>query len=147
VTYPLTPLRRAELDALVQRSGDSVTPAAIVEFASDPATALHGLFEWDDEKAGPKYREQQAQAYLRLVVRVIPVDGQDRAVRAYVSLSSDRGTNIYRPILTVLSDQTKRAELVEDALRGLQALRTKYGHLQELAQVWNAAESLGRLAA
>lgn len=145
----LADARKAEMAALVERHDGIVTPAMIVAFATDPKTALHSLFTWDDTEAAKQYREQQARDYLRAVVRVIPRENNAAvSVRAFVSLTSDRGPeNIYRPIERVLSDEDMRAQLVADALSELRALSRKYGHLQELAQVWVEVDQLVLIAA
>jgi len=136
--------RRAELAALVVEHGGAVTAAQIVDCASDPASALHALFEWDDTEAAQKYREVQAQTYLRAIVRVMPREGgqEPLCVRAFVSLSDDRGTGLYRPIELVLDDDRQRAQMVADARAELLAIRAKYGHLQELTRVWGAVDVL-----
>ncbi len=139
MSHELAALRRTELESLFAGTGGTVTPSEVVAFASDPRTALHSLFEWDDDAAARAFREVQAQGYLRAVVRIIPRDdGAPVTVRAFVSLSSDRGSGVYRSIVDVLDDDEQRAELVQDARRELGALKRKHGHLEELAQVWDA---------
>lgn len=134
--------RRLELERLARAHDDTVTPAQLVAYATDPRTALHTLFTWDDRVAGPKYRELEAAQYLRAVVTLLHVEGHEpKSVRAFVSLSSDRdGTHVYRPITAVLQDHTQRALLVDDVRRELLAMKRKYGHLQELATVWAQVE-------
>lgn len=133
-------MRVVELEQIASRDG-VLTPAKVVEFATNPETALHSLFEWDDAKAGPKYREMQAQQYIRAVAVVVP-DGSDepRRVRAYVSLRRDREEGGYRSVQAVLADPELRKEMVADAMRDYQAFRTKWKHVQELAQFFDAAD-------
>ncbi len=135
--------RREELDALVAQHGGTITPAQVVAFAADPATALHTVFCWDDTEAARRFREVQAAQYLRAVVRFVPRPNDEPvAVRAYVHLSSDRGEHLYRPVVSVLDDDAQRAQLVADAMRELHAFRAKYQHLSELAGVFDALASL-----
>lgn len=139
--------RRAELDALLAENGGTVTPALVVAFAANPDTALHSLFTWDDSEAAKKYREVEAAAYLRAVVRLVPnSEGQNVSVRAFVSLSSERGGGMFRPIVDVMENDERRAQLVRDALRDLNAIKSKYGHLRELAKVWDAVAEQPLLA-
>jgi hypothetical protein len=148
ISHHIAAQRRDELSALVAAHGGAITPAQVVNFARNPATALHGLFVWDDTEAARKYREVQAQTYLRAVVRLIPRENDEPvSVRAFVSLSTDRGSSVYRPIVDVLNDDEARAVLVADAQRELAALKQKYAHLQELAHVWDAIAEPVRLAA
>jgi DNA transposition AAA+ family ATPase len=132
--------RRMELEQLVWANGGTITPAQVVSFAENPDTALHSLFTWDDTEAARQWRESEAQSYMRAVVRLIPRDNAEPlVVRAFVSLSTDRRMDhVYRPITDVLEDDDRRAVLVEDAKREMIALKRKYAHLHELAQVWDA---------
>jgi hypothetical protein len=141
-TMTIAEARRAELESLVGRAG-TLAPKAVVEFARNPETALHALFEWDDSLAAEQYRIQQAHAYIRAVATVVPVDGSEDVirVRAFVSLNRDRGTGSYRSIAVVMEDPTMRDEMVREALSEYQAFRTKYKHLTALAQFFAAADS------
>jgi hypothetical protein len=133
--------RRRELEELTAANGGTITPAQVVEYAADPSTALHGLFTWDDSEAARRYREQQAAQYLRVVLRVVPREGGEPLVtRAFVSLSADRGTGVYRPVVNVLSDTEQRAQLVRDAMAELAAFRRKYQNIAELADLFAAME-------
>lgn len=134
--------RRAELAALVAENGGTITPAQVVEHAAQPTSTLHALFTWDDTLAARQWREAQAAKYLRAVVRLVPVGhSHPMTVRAFVSLSSDRGEScVYRPIVDVLENDDHRAQLLADARAELIALQRKYQHLQELHDVWDVID-------
>lgn len=138
--------RRAELSALVARHNGSVTPSQVVDYATNPDTALHSLFTWDDGEAAQSWREHQAAKYLRAVVTLVPHPSSDMgpiAVRAFVSLSTDRrDTGVYRPIEAVMNDTKHRAVLIADAVNELASVRAKHGHLKELEKVWDAIASV-----
>lgn len=68
----------AEIRALEDKQG-RLTPQQVVEAARSKTSALHGCFEWDDEKAGASYRIEQARELLRRVKIVIEVD--ERTIR------------------------------------------------------------------
>lgn len=139
----LADARREEIAALMAKNGGVVRPADVVAFARDARTALHSLFEWDNSQAAEKFRELQAASYIRAVVRVLPRESGDPVmVRAYVSLSSERGTGGYRAVGEVLSDEELRAQMVRDALNEMQAFARKYRHLSELAGVWLALDAV-----
>ena len=80
------PLQAALLEIRAANDG-ILTAAAIVEAAADPEHALHGRFEWNDEKAGHKYRVQQARQLVR-VVRMTYVDkrGHPDDIRVFHSV-------------------------------------------------------------
>lgn len=136
-------LRRQEIEALVDRYGGAITPAQVVAFAEDPTTALHGLFEWDDSEAAKRYREVQAEQYLRVTVTVLKSEGQDTLrIRAFVSLPSDRGENGYRRTVDVMQDAGRKAELLQHAELEYRRYRQRYRHLEELSALFVAGDAV-----
>lgn len=129
---------------LIERYGGGVTAEQVVEFARDPNTALHASFMWDDSQAAHRYRLLQAQDVLRVMVRTVAGPTGVTRVRAFVCLSSDRhvGGGLYRPVAAVLESAAMTDTMMRDALKELQALRTKYGHLTQLAKVWSSVDAL-----
>jgi len=138
----LAELRRAELMALAASHDGTLSPAAVVAHASNSTSALHALFTWDDTIAAARWREEQASQYLRAVVTLLPGhDGTLVRVRAFVSLSVERGPgHVYRPIESVMSNDERRAVLLADAKRELAALKVKYAELTELSSVWTVLD-------
>lgn len=120
-----------ELDAIRLKSGGVLRPADVVAWArAHKRSALHARFTWDDSAAAERYRLWQARDVIASV-RFTPSDGQ--SVRAYVALSVDRGEESYRAVVDVLNHDEQRAQMLADALCDLQALRSKYAVLKELA--------------
>jgi len=133
----LTNDQQAELDALRKRRR-LLNPAQIVEFASDPKTALHSRFTWDDTAAAREYRLWQARTILRVSVYV--PEGSTEPVRAFVSLHDDRtAKGGYRSVSDVLKDKGLRATMLAEALAELQVFQRKYRLLKELQPVFAAA--------
>jgi len=133
----LTEAEFAELNDLIKHG--LLHPKAVLDRASNPKSALHNRFTWDDTKAARLWRLNEAQ---RLVTQV-KVELQPRPdeppvkVRAFVSLANDRvDGGGYRPIATVLEDASLREQLLQTALAELQALQKRYKHLSELAIVF-----------
>lgn len=54
-----------ELSRIAKEGGGRLTAAEVVQHARDPASPLHHLFEWDDEKAAHEHRLDQARALIR----------------------------------------------------------------------------------
>ena len=124
------------------KRGRAVQPQDIVEYAADEGTALHSVFEWDDTEAGRLFRLEQARGVLRVTVEVVR-EHPSEPIRAFVSLSSDRGTGGgYRRLRDVMNDEQLRAELLQDALADMRLYREKYSDLQELTKVWAAVEEV-----
>lgn len=130
---------RKELEQL--KSAGVIQPADVVARASDPASAMHNWFQWDDTEAAQAYRLQQARQLLRVFVTVETKD--NKPVRAFVSLGTDRyGEGGYRTMAEVLSDEEMRAQLLADAVKELRSAERKYRQLQELSGVWSALDEV-----
>jgi hypothetical protein len=120
------------LNDLHQRRG--LTPANLVEEASDPEHPLHKLFEWRDDVAARKFREMQARVVIRAVgIKYTNNNGESHKVRAFVSI--DHGSRRYLPTLNVLVNDEARATLLRRAAFEIEIWRSRYAHLVELADL------------
>ncbi len=131
-----------ELRAIANASGGILLPEKVVEFASNPETALHGRFTWDDTEAARQYRLFQARQVIRL--NVIVIEGSSEPVRAYVSLSNDRDHGGYRRMVDVLSNDDLTSRLLADAVAELEGIKRKYEHLKALVPIWAALGSIDK---
>ena len=129
-----------ELDRIRRQGKGLVSAEAVVEYARDKNTALNSQFDWDDSTAAEKYRLQQAR---KIIARVEFVGVEDAPpVRAFVSLTTDRGERGYRSVAAVLNDEGMTRQMLADALSELNTLRRKYGVLKQLAGVWSAVDAV-----
>ena len=132
------------LKEIAKRDGGLLRPAAVVDAARDEKSPLHGAFEWDDTEAAQKYRLLQAQSLIRSFKVEIERNGQTHTVPVFVGVSTDRtgdkANNPYRMLEQVVKNPDLMAIAVQDALDQLEALRKRYAHLQELADVWAAVD-------
>lgn len=136
----LSAAANAEVLALRRRRG-SITPEEVIAFAADENTALHAMFEWDDSEAARQHRISQARLVLRMTIEV--VREYHEPIRAFVSLSTDRGTGGgYRRMRDVMNDPEARAVLLQDALAELRMYQAKYAGLRELDKLWDAAAEI-----
>lgn len=133
-------IHRADPEAVgheLESIGDSFTPAQVVNKARDHLSVLHPLFEWDDVKAGEKYREIQAQGIIRnIVVRqeVKPGGGQTaQPVRVFVN--PNRGGSVYKRLDLVVENRDEYARLLAAAKSELSAFKQKYQSLRELDEL------------
>ena len=139
-----------ELGEILKKSPGRVLQAkSVVERARDTKSSLHGLFEWDDSKAGEAYRLGQARGVIRLYLIVIeptPVSREYKLkfkpskTRGLVSLQTDREKpgGGYRAVMDVLKDPGLRQQLVKEALDELKMWQLRYKSLNELADVFDA---------
>lgn len=76
----------AGLISALEKDG-RLDPADVVEAARDPASPLHGYFEWDDTEAARQHRLGQARQLIRrikieTVVHSVPLSGRGSCGRA-----------------------------------------------------------------
>lgn len=125
---------RKELELVRRKAGGFLRPKDVVAFAKNPKTALHTFFEWNDGAAAEQFRLAQARAVIR--VCVIVSEESSEKVRAFVSLSPDRGSGAgYRAFADIQDDETMMAVLLEDAKRELQVFTRKYQRLRTVAEL------------
>ena len=136
--------RLEALRAIAARNGGMIMPSQVVDEARDPASVLHGSFEWDDTVAAEKYRVIQAQKLIRAFVVTIECGGEKIDVPAFVGVSADRNeksaNNPYHRIENVKEYPDILAVAEKDALNQLVAIRKRHGHLKRLSDVWGAID-------
>ena len=136
---------RSELEQIRTANDGQLLPEAIVDFARNRDTALHGEFEWNNTKAAHQFRLEQARRVIRLNINVLPTESGDVTVPMYVSLKSDRYSGGgYRTLEDVMSDADMRTQLLEQGLEEFQRVRRKYQTMQELAPVFTAIDRVAR---
>lgn len=125
---------RQELFELYHRDG-VITPAAVVDKARDPDTALHSQIDWDNEEAGGKWRLHQARMLIvRYDVVVETAPETNIRVRQFVNT----GPSSYTPIDDAFADPASREMVMHQATRELAALRRKYDQLVDFDAVIQA---------
>lgn len=128
----------AALMELAQRKGGRLHAQDVVEAARAEDSPLHHRFEWDDSKAAEEWRYWQARAMISVAVNIIPTKNANKVTRAFVSLSIDRGhQGGYRVMTDVLSNDTLRQQLLDDALEQMGSFRVKFAAIEELGNVFN----------
>ena len=106
-------LRAKAIKALEQRGGQ-VTAAALVKAAASPKHALHNEFEWDDTKAGAKYRLDQARGIIASV-RINRMQGERRV--SSVAYIRNPTLPSAEPGYVSITRLRTEGEAAEDALR------------------------------
>lgn len=140
----------AEFEKLLEAHGNRLSPRILVEAATPEESPLHGFFEWNDAKAGEKYRLAQAGALIRQWHgAVLKIDEKAKvvhieSVRRLQSPGGLRGhgQDSYRPVEDILSDPEQREDLLATVLKELQAYRKRYAELEELAHLWEVLDTI-----
>jgi hypothetical protein len=133
------------LKTIAARNEGLLRPGDVVREARKAESPLHGAFEWDNRKAGEKYRLLQAQQLIRSFRVTVEVGEKTLEVPVFVGVSSDRthgsALNPYR-LTSVMMQEPALCKVAErDALAQLDALRTRYGYLKALGDVWMAIDA------
>lgn len=132
-----------ELKRLLRVGGGVLQPESVVEAARPADSPLHSRFEWNNSKAAQEYRIWQARMLIRVTVQVLDAKS-GKTDRVFVSLKSDRYEERggYRALVSVLSDEDLRRQLLLEALEEFSFFREKYGRLKELAAVFEAMKKV-----
>lgn len=111
--------------------------------ASRPKNApLHDAFEWDNNVAAEKYREDQARYIIRHLV-VVPTEVKKETHRAFFPIVTDDGeSKQYENIETIIANPVKQNYLLDMAKKELQSFKKKYETLSELKPVIEAIDSV-----
>lgn len=134
------------LEKVQADNGGEFCAADVVEAARSKRSPLHGAFEWDDTEAAKEYRLVQAGT-LRRSFDVRYAEAPEIPSRAFevsrvVHEPKGKVVRYFASTDEVLADPDKRAAVLTDALRQLQALRAKFRSLQELAIVWREVDAV-----
>lgn len=111
----------------------------VVEASRDPGAPLHPHFEWNDMRAASAYRIEQAKYVIRSVEVAVSEETEAKPIRAFVSVVRDDDRS-YTSVSHALADAELRRQVLMTALRELEAWRSRYAELVELATVFAAIE-------
>lgn len=132
----------SELAQLAHQHGETISATTVVSAASDPQSAMHRYFEWDDTAAAHEYRLSQARQLIRSIqVNVItkPGPNPERAwTRQYhnVRVSEPEAATLraYVPLQIVIKDEDKLREVIENAQRELFGWRERVRTYQDFEE-------------
>jgi hypothetical protein len=143
------------LKRLGELAGESgtLTPGAVVDDASDPASPLHAHFQWDDSIAARAHRLDQARALIRIRVETVVGDEVFSVpvwVRSPDAEPRDQG---YTSVLRLRDDAASSRAAIQNeiqraisALTRARALAAVLGLSGEFAAMIRGVESLGSMA-
>lgn len=116
----------------ISNIGEKVTPKQLVDYArKNEDSELHKCFEWDNDVAAEKYRLQQAGQVIRTLY-IVPQKEDAPSVRV---LSKTSDINTYQPTRLFLVQEDEYENLLNRALRELEAFKNKYKNLTELESI------------
>lgn len=126
-----------EITRIRERHG-TLEPHDVVVESRDESAVLHSCFEWDNDVAAERFRDQQARVLIGNLVTV-NVCGQETSAptRAFVHIMND-----YMPVETVVAVKEYTDEMLSKALSELKSFETKYQTLTELRPVFKAIDEV-----
>ena len=119
-----------------------LTPKTLLDANRDDSEQLHDYFEWRDDVAAEKYREEQARYIIRSII-VVP-DEEKPSVRAYCPVIINKKPE-FKHIDTVVKDIDLTQQMLENAKRELFAFQVKYNSLREYAELSEVFTSIDKL--
>jgi len=122
----------------LERLGDNISTKEVVQLAKNESSALHNLFEWNNDVAAEKYRIIQAQKIIRNIVFEDRTEKHGTEIR--VMFSSGEHDGVYHPAKVVFTNKTAYEDLLQRALAELQAFKKKYECLTELSEILSLIE-------
>lgn len=146
--YQWRPRTKFDIDAQVageelakikgHNSGD-LTPDMVLKAAEDKASPLHGVFEWDNDKAAHQHRLSTAGLLIRsVVVTVMPAnDASPTPVSLTVTAAPTGGGTAQ-----VVSEADLRKKKVGRGWSALEGWLKEYGAMPEFAQIGGVLTAL-----
>tara|TARA_Y100000310_G_scaffold38796_1_gene36310 strand:- start:133 stop:579 length:447 start_codon:yes stop_codon:yes gene_type:complete len=126
------------IDRIKERYGD-LTAQRLVDYARPVRSRLHSAFNWNDQEAAEKFRAEQARGMIRSI-RIVIAEQEEPQI-AYVKVVKPDGA-VYMATGDALSDEQYRSQVLKDALTGLVGWKRRYEHLQEMAGVVSAINTV-----
>lgn len=121
-----------------------LTPKTLLDANRTVDTPLYNYFEWRNDVAAEKYREEQARYIIRSVV---VVEEKKPVVRAFCSIVVDAPDNKteFKPINSIIVKEDWRTQMFENAKKDLFTFQVKYNALRDYAELSGVFTSIERL--
>ena len=118
-----------------------LTAENVVEVSRSEDCPIHDEFEWDNDVAAEEWRKEQAKNMIRnisVVLAETEIDSDVKSVRAFYATELHQ----YESIQAIFSDNEKEDNLLQKAIRELQAFKKKYALLSKLSAVFDAIDNV-----
>lgn len=118
-----------------------LTAKNLLDANRDENAPLHNEFEWRDDIAAERYRENQARHIIAcLCVRAETTTGeQSEPVRAFLKTTPE---SEYQSLNVILQSADSHVAMLSMALRELEVFRKKYKMLAELKPLFDVIEDI-----
>jgi hypothetical protein len=124
---------KAELESL-EGEGGVVLPEAIVEKARSEKSAMHRMFEWDDNEAAQKYRIMQAKQIFRIFIVETKIRQEDGTFDMISHRVYEKAPGGYKRTLAMVNTPEEWEFLLGEVTGELSASRNKLITLRALGR-------------
>jgi uncharacterized DUF497 family protein len=141
VKQPVDAQKAGEEFERIEKINGMINPATVVEESLPETAVLHPCFEWDDQKASEKWREQQVRVILGNLITVhINSKNEETNIRTFVSVTMQANDlqKSYISINNALNNEDYKKQLLESAKKEFEIFRNKYSELKEFISVYKA---------
>lgn len=136
-----------ELARLQKRAGGMLAAQEVVKAARNERNPLHSCFEWRDDEAAARYREDQAR-YLFQHIRIeLRADSMTSPVlvRAFVNVrqtneETEQESRGYVDVKSALSDDVWRAQITGEMVDKIRRIRQELTRYENLIDSFAAAQ-------
>lgn len=138
------------IEKIAAKNNKEVTPQILVKEAAKEKSPLHNCFEWDDQKAGEKFRLHQARKLIASLTVEITIN-EPETVRAFVNVYTAEESQAYCSIADVTKDNAKLGFVIQDAKKRLnyvsnqlkiyETLRNTAFKIEKITEELNLVES------
>lgn len=115
-----------------------LTAENLLEEARDEKSSLHKLFDWNNNKAGEKWRFHQA----RLLINEVKVIIDQQELYAFESvnintsnLSEEEIERVYKPVVEILNNEDLRIQVIKTAMEKQKYWKQQYSIYDELKSI------------
>lgn len=123
----------------LEQSESGITARALVDISRPEDAPTHKMFEWNDEAAAEKYREQQARVIINHIT--IKYETVTEPQRAFFHIY--HGDPTYKSVGSIKESEDDMTALLGMAKNELRAFEKKYAILRkEMAAVFDAIDEL-----
>lgn len=120
-----------------------LTSTNVVNASRSEDAPLHKEFEWRDNIAAERFREEQARLMIGNLYVINEATPNVEPVRAFLTLErNQKQKSEFVNIEAIMRSPEKRDSLFDIALRELNAFRRKYSNLSEFSEVFAAIDAL-----
>lgn len=137
--YPVPAQAAGDELMRIRNERGRIGPADVVDESRPSDAVLHPCFEWRDEVAAEKWREQQARGICNSIV--VAVEREDKPPMTVRAVYHVQGA--YHPTEIIIRDEDKYNGLYQSALIELNSFRKKFSIISDRDELKAVFDAIG----